>query len=114
MADKKFNTAIGVMVLWCVLCMGMAFTHQHGWALLTTLCVVGAFASGYAVPCKVYAWTSGAIGETVATVLACILMITCIGSTSWVFIGLFVKPILGRFAFLVIAYGLLYGATKRY
>lgn len=114
MADKKFNAAIGVMALWAILCMGMVFTHRHGWALLTTLCIVGAFASGYAVPCKVYAWTSSAIGETIATVLACILMIACIGSTSWVFIGLFVKPFLIRVAFLVGAYGILYGITKRY
>ena len=114
MRENKLNAAIGMAFIWFVLCVGMTFTHRNGWAILTMLCIVGAFASGYAVPCKVYALVQDAIGETAATIIACVLMIVCVGCTSWVFTGLIVKSVLGRFALLVIAYGVLYEATKRY
>ena len=113
MRENKLNAAIGVAFLWFILCMGMAFTHRHGWAFLTTLCIAGAFASGYTVPCKVYALVLDTIGETAATVIACVLMIICVGSTSWMFTGLIIKSVLGRIALLVIAYGMLYATTKR-
>lgn len=112
MRENKLNVAIGVALLWLILCMGMTFTHRNGWGLLTTLFVAGAFASGYAVPCKVYALVLDAIGETAATIIACVLMIVCVGSTSWVFIGLFVKAFLARTVLLIAAYGALYGATS--
>ena len=109
---KKFYEALGVSAIWSVLCFCTLAAHNNGLSGLTAFCMIGAFVFGYAVPVKVFAWSEDALGEPIATPLSVVLMVICVGATSWIFTGLVVPYFILRVACMVTVYGLVYATTK--
>lgn len=109
---KKFNEALVVIAIWSALCLCTLAAHNNGLSVLTAFCVIGAFVSGYAVPVKVFAWGKDALGEPIATLFSAILMVACIGTTSWIFTGLIIPYFILRVACMAVACGLAHAITK--
>ena len=109
---KKFYEALGVSAIWFVLCFYTLAAHNNGLSVLTAFCMIGAFVFGYAVPVKVFVWSEDAMGEPIATPLSVVLMVICVGTTSWIFTGLVVPYFVLRVACMVTAYGLVYATAK--
>lgn len=109
---KKFYEALGVIAIWSALCFCTLAAHNNGLSVLTAFCMIGAFVFGYAVPVKVFAWSEDALGEPIATPLSVVLMVICVGTTSWIFTGLVVSYFILRVTCMVTAYGLVYATAK--